>query len=131
MHSTLKKLLPYTVLLVFPAALMVGEWLYARRIHPDGVTNITEHFERLGPPQQIHRIGRRDGIYYYLSGFPDGHPPLLALPSSPPAYIYDHRGHFVTWCSDPGDRCPGWFDTWPTDPKARLDIHTFRKQFAL
>ena len=131
MNSTFKKLLPYALLLLLPVVWIVGEVRYAHRINPEGVRTLSEHFQRIGSPQRIYKVQRADGTFYYLSGFPDGHPPRLALPSSPPAYIYDHSGNFVDWCPDPGDRCPGWFDRWPTDSKAALDINAFRQQFSL
>ena len=103
---------------------------YARSIEPAGIRNVAEHFQRFGAPQLIYRIEREGATYYCLSGFPDGKVPVLALPSAPPAYLYNGRGEFLDWCSDPGDRCPGWWDKWQ-GRNPRVELETFRNEFGL
>ena len=131
MNSTVKKLLPYTLLLGLAAAWIVGEVRYSHRIDPGGIRDLSEHFQRFGSPQRIYRVSRADATFYYLSGFPDGQPPRFAYPSSPPAYIYDQNGRFVDWCSDPGDCSPDWSNRWPMRSELPLEIDAFRQQFSL
>ena len=110
------------------AACWIGsEVYYAKSISPSGVRTVADHFHHFGEPRRIIQFQHDGRTYYELSG--DTHKiPALALPSSPPAYIYDDSGKFVAWCSDPGDQ-PAFRELWPTTNAQLVDSATFRKKY--
>lgn len=113
------------------AAYWIGsETYYARSISPQGITTVTQYFQRFGDPHGVHRI-ERDGKSYYML-FGRGPSPLVfALPSSPPTYVFDDRGAFVEWCPDRGETQSGYNQRWPLTETGRVDVGTFRQRFGL
>ena len=120
----MKRIALFSLLLILPALFVVGEVRYASQIRPTGVRTIAQHLKRFGDPQRVYQVERDGTVYYELQGFPGGHPPHLAVPSSAPAYIYDREGRLIDWCPDPGDM-PQHRQKWPKTSDAPIDIDTF------
>lgn len=119
--------------------LLIAYWVgsenyYASSIRPHGVQTVADHFRRFGEPGRITQLQRDGGIYFELSGFTRKKPvlalPGLALPSSPPAYVYDESGKFGDWCSDPGDQ-PAYRVRWPQTGTQPVEPTTFRQKYGL
>ena len=118
------------VLILLPITWWVGsEFYYARTISPEGVLTVGDFVKRFGKPRLI-RVLERDGKEYYeLSGrIPSV--VTLSFPSSPPAYVFDEQGRFVTWCRDPGDQ-PDYRKEWPFMSTNRVDPGVFNARFQL
>ena len=128
MKPIVKRLLSYGALLLLPASWLGSEFLYAARIRPSDIHTMADHVRRFGEPRYVYEAKRDGGTFYEFTGFSLAAPPLLAVPSSPPAYIYDSYGHFVDWCSDPGDQ-PEHYKKWPRASNAPLDVQTIRHFF--
>jgi hypothetical protein len=119
----------YGALLLLPGAWVASEVFYGIRIRPAGIRTAGDHFRRFGEPQFIYKVQRGGSTFYEFTGFSRSAPPLLAMPSSPPAYIYDQKGNFVGWCSDPGDQ-PAHRQTWPRVSDTPLDKEAVRQRFS-
>lgn len=117
-------------LLLLPGVWLGSEWLYAVRIRPTDVHTASDHFRRFGEPRYVYEVQHAGSTFYEFTGFSHAAPPLLAVPSSPPAYVYDHDGRFVTWCSDPGDQ-PSYRQAWPRVDGALLDMQIVRQRLSL
>ena len=117
-------------ILLAPVLLWVGsEVYYASSIRPHGVRTLADHYRRFGEPRRIFRLQRDGTNYYELSGRTGGFP-VLAFPSSPPAYVYDEAGTLVDWCPDPGDR-PAYRRSWPRTGSEAVDLLVFRQKYGL
>ena len=91
------------VLLAFLLYSLASERYYVRTKSPAGITTVSDYFRRFGEPAFV-RMAQRDGrSYYEFNGRVDPAWWCLALPSGPPAYIFDERGQFIEWCAEPGD----------------------------
>jgi hypothetical protein len=104
-----------------------SEFYYARSIAPREIGTVEDYFDRFGEPRFV-RMVERDGESYYEF---NGHPPrayVIALPSGPPAYIFDSDGRFVAWCADPGDT-PSFRHQWPLQSTNLLDVTSIRAMF--
>ena len=121
--------------ILVPAAVIGGlaaYWIgsevhYARSISPAGISTVREFFDRFQQPRRI-RMVERDGQSYYEF---TGHLPsawIIALPSSPPAYVFDEQGRLVSWCSDPGD-APSHRRTWPLRSTNDVELGVVRQKF--
>ncbi|MEZ0254534.1 MAG: hypothetical protein ACAI37_04615 [Chthoniobacter sp.] len=111
--------------------LLFGMWLsseliYASRICPTRVRTVADHLRRFGAPQFVHEVQHDGSTFYEFTG---SQPSLLALPSSPPAYIYDSQGRLVTWCSDPGDQ-PAFRQSWRRTITLPLDKDAVKRLVA-
>jgi hypothetical protein len=124
-----KRLCVYGVPLLILGAWVASEVLYNIRIRPAGIRTAADHFRRFGEPEVIYQVQRGGSTFYEFTGFSRSAPPLLAVPSSPPAYIYDQNGKFVSWCSDPGDQ-PAYRQTWPRVSETPLDKDAVRQRFS-
>ena len=129
MKPIVKRLFIYGTLLLLPASWLGSEFLYAARIRPSGIHTMADHFRRFGEPRFVYEVQRDGSTFYEFTGFSPAAPPLLAVPSSPPAYIYDSNGRFVDWCSDPGDQ-PKHRQTWPRVSSTSLDIQAVRQRLS-
>ncbi len=124
-----KRLRTVALFLTLPAVWIAGEIRYASRIRPGDVRTVAQHFTVLGCPQAVYLVRHASGeICYELEGFPGGGPPLLAAPSSAPAYIYDGDGTFLDWCVDPGDS-PLYRRKWPRVVGEPINIDAFHAKF--
>jgi len=130
-NPTRKKAILVLVIIISVSLWVASEVYYARSMSPSGVHTVADHYRRFGEPGRITRF-ERDGVAYYeLSGISRRFPTLaLALPSAPPAYIYDESGKFVEWCSDPGDQ-PDFRGRWPVTGGQLVDPSTFRHRYGL
>jgi hypothetical protein len=116
--------------LLIPVLLWVGsEVYYASRIRPHGVRTLAEHYRRFGEPHRISRLHRDGTNYYELSGRASGFP-MIAFPSSPPAYVYDESGTLVDWCPDPGDRA-AYRERWSRAGSQPVEPLVFRQKYGL
>ena len=129
MKPIVKKLLMNGAALLLPASWIGSEIHYAVRIRPTDIHTVADHCRRFGEPRFVYEVARGGSNYYEFSGFPPAGPPVLAFPSSAPAYIYDSKGRFVTWCSDPGDE-PNHRKTWPRVSTTSIDIQTVRQRLS-
>lgn len=129
MKPLVKRLCFYGALLFLPCVWIGSEVLYAVHIRPTGVHTVADHVRRFGEPQFVYEVVRDGRTYYEFTGFSPAAPPLLAVPSSAAAYIYDQKGQFTDWCSDPGDS-PAYRQAWPRVPDMRLDIQTVRERIS-
>lgn len=102
---------------------------YARRISPENISTLNDYFTRFGRPEHIFATERTGKSYYLVSG---NGPALLlgALPSSPPGYIFNEEGRFVTWSRDPGDD-PQFRQTWATESLKELEVEDVEGKFNL
>ena len=117
-------------MVILPLAYAAGsELYYARSISPSGLTNVQDYFNRFGEPSRIGEVSRNGRTYYEFNGHL---PPiyLFAHPSSPPAYVFDDKGKFVTWCKDPGDDAL-YHETWQRNGEYQIDIGSLKKRFAI
>lgn len=117
-------------LLLFAALLAtwyLSEVNYARRIAPGEISTIPDYFARFGDPQAVRLVLSEGRTYYEFVGAVK--PPLsFALPSSPPAYIFDQHGNFITWSSDPGDD-PRHRQGWPLQDTNQIAVQTLKQEF--
>ncbi|MGI8481363.1 MAG: hypothetical protein ACR2H1_05475 [Limisphaerales bacterium] len=129
MKPTTKRLFFYGAILLLPASWIGSEFLYAARIRPGSIRTVAAHFQRFGEPRFVYEVQHDGSTFYEFTGFTRTQLPLLAVPSSPPAYIYDADGKLVDWCSDPGDQ-PKHRQTWPRVSTTPLDIQAVRQRFS-
>jgi hypothetical protein len=106
-----------------------SELYYGHSISPRGISTVRDFFDRFGEPRLIRMVERNGRSYYEFSGrLP---PPLVfALPSDPPAYVFDEEGRFVTWCTDPGD-APDYRREWRLQSTNSVEIRIARQKFGL
>jgi hypothetical protein len=122
-------LVPVAVVGGLAAYWLSSEVHYARSISPAGISTVHDFFDRFGEPRRI-RMVERDGQSYYEF---TGHLPsawVIALPSDPPAYVFDEQGRFSDWCSDPGD-VPSHRRTWPLRSTNQIEVGVVRQKFGL
>jgi hypothetical protein len=125
MRISRSNLIASAVIGLLGAYWLCSELYYCHRISPEGVATVQDYFDRFGEPRFV-RLIQRDGQTYYEF---NGHPPpayVIAMPSGPPAYVFDLDGGFVTWCSDPGDK-PGYRRSWPLQSTELLDVGLVRQ----
>ena len=89
------------------------EVIYSQSKAPTGIATINDFYDRFRKSSRAYVVIVDDREYLCLSGpLPSKWP--LALPSSPPVYVFDKQGMFVDWCSDPGDNFE-WSQKWLND----------------
>ncbi len=111
-RTRLRKILGVSALVLIPITFLVGsEVWYARSVRPDGIATTADFFARFGQPRHVRTVQRGGKMYSEYQGPLPG-PFVLAVPSSPSAFIFDDHGNFVEFCFDPGDS-PTWRDKWP------------------
>src|SRR5690349_4786304 len=81
-------------LLVFGTAVIDGI-----RINPRGISTVTDHFRRFGPPRFAWSHQRDGRELIELSGPPVRFWQVFSI-SGPPGYLYDDTGRLVDWCPD-------------------------------
>lgn len=102
---------------------------HARSISPQGISTVREFVDRFGNPRRIQMVQRNGQAYYEFTGqLPSSW--SAAVPSAPPAYVFDEQGRFVAWCSDPGD-IPSYRRTWPLQSTNRVEIGLVKEKFGL
>jgi hypothetical protein len=100
---------------------------YARSVSPAGVATARDFFNRFGDPILVRMVERDGRSFYEFTGrFPGSW--SAAVPSSPPAYVFDEQGQFVSWCRDPGD-APSHRQTWPLQSTNHVEIAVIREKF--
>ena len=100
---------------------------YLHKMVPRDVSDIAGYFRRFGEPQRA-RLLERDGKRFYEF---QGHLPpgvALAYVSAPPAYVFDEQGHFIDWCSDPGDQ-PDYYRRWPFSGTNWIEPAVLKQKF--
>lgn len=112
------------------AAYWVGSEIhYARSISPKGISTVREFFDRFGEPRRIRMVQRDGQSFYEFTGrLPSSW--SAAVPSAPPAYVFDEQGRFTAWCRDPGD-APSYRRTWPLQSTNQVEIGLVRERFGL
>ena len=126
----LRNAVEWTVALLLPLAYLVGsELYYARSISPDGISTVSDFVDRFGEPRRVLRVQHEGQSYYEFTG---RLPPVfvLALPSAPPAYVFDEQGQFKAWCRDPGD-IPSYRQAWPLQSTNPVDIGLIKERLGL
>src|SRR5207302_9745591 len=98
------------IVLLLPLYWIVSEFCYVWSVVPTGVSTVDDYFQNFGPPSYVRVMQRNDKIYYEILGQARGSRQWVgsicvfaALPSGPPAYIFDGNGHLVEWTPDSGD----------------------------
>jgi hypothetical protein len=130
MTANQRQIVGWMALILLPIAYLVGSQIYyARSISPAGIATVRDYFDRFGEPRQI-RMVERDGQSCYE--FTGQFPPIgvFAVPSAPPAYVFDEQGRFVGWCSDPGDT-PSHRQTWTLQSPDDVEVDVIRQKFKL
>lgn len=117
-------LLTFAGLLVAWYASEIG---YARRISPQDIVTIEDFFDQFGEPRAVRIVQSEGKSFYEFSGLQRA-PLSFAIPSTPPAYIFDEEGRFVTWSKDPGDD-PRHRRKWPLQGTNRVAIWTLKQKF--
>lgn len=104
-----------------------SEVTYARQKTPTGISTVADFFDRFDVPAFAREIELNGQLYIELVG---PLPPRwsIALPSGRPAYVFDAKGNFIDWCSDPGD-APSWRDQWPISDATPISIDEVRTRF--
>ena len=102
---------------------------YAGQIVPNGIAAVPDFFRRFGEPRSVQKL-RKDGQSYYELRGPLPSRWILAIPSSPPAYVFDETGRYVTWCRDPGDM-PKYRVQWPLESTNYVDIKFLKQKFGM
>jgi len=120
--------LTFALLLALLVYFVASAVYHAGTKSPDGMSNASEYFQRFGEPSFIRMVEREGQTYYEFNGHVD--PPwwCLALPSGPPAYIFDERGTFVEWCYDPGDT-PSYRRRWPFKSTDHVNVAEVKRKF--
>jgi hypothetical protein len=125
-----REILGAAAIIVTLLAYSIGSEIYYRRtISPKGILTVNDFLERFGEPRRIRMVTREGRSYYEFTGHLPS-PWLAAVPSAPPAYIFDEQGQFSGWCSDPGD-APSYRRTWPLLSTNAVDLTVVRKTLGL
>jgi hypothetical protein len=124
-----KSVLPIIGLLALLGYLVHSEVTYARLKDPTGIATVADYYQRFQMSSRAS-IVRVDEIEYICLTGPLPPKWSLALPSSPPEYVFDQQGTFVDWCSDPGDT-PSWNRKWMTIAKTPLSDAEVRARLGL
>jgi hypothetical protein len=111
MRVTRKIVLPVALLGSFLAYWIGSEVTYAQRISPRGISTASDFVLRFGEPERVRLLSHGGQVFYEFTG-PLPSSWMLAPVSAPPAYVFDERGRFVTWCRDPGE-LPAYRGQWP------------------
>jgi hypothetical protein len=125
-----------TIVGIFAVCLSLGIWSVASERYyvgikrPEGILTVEDYFLRFGEPSFVRMVERDGQSYYEFNGFVD--PPwwCLAVPSGPPAYIFDERGKFIEWCADPGDGAP-YRRRWPLRSTDEVNVASVKRKFDL
>lgn len=118
------------VVAVLPAYWLGSEAYYARQISPRGVTTASDFFKRFGEPRSVFILERDGKDYYEFRGFLPPPKLLGAVPSGPPAYVFDEQGHFVTWCNDIGDNNV-YRQQWPFNSTNKLELNAVKQKLGI
>ena len=102
---------------------------YLRRISPKGITTVRDFFDRFGEPRRVRMLQREGKSYYEFTGQLPGSW-SVAVPSAPPAYVFDEQGQFTTWCRDPGD-APNYRRSWRLQSTNHIEVRMIREKFGL
>ena len=113
-------------------ALSIWSWnQYVKCLQPKGIVKVSDYFDRFGEPRSIVVIQLNGSNYYRIVGkFPNCPSGALALPSSYPAYLFDESGHYVSWCTDPGDIGYLWPKGWD-GMGSLVELKSFEKEFGI
>ena len=106
-----------------------GEVSCARLKDPTGISTVVDFYDRFHVSSRASILHVDNAEYFCLYG---PLPPRwsLAVPSSPPVYLFDDEGKFVDWCSDPGDH-PSWNQKWMTNRGVPLSDSEVRNRLEL
>jgi len=118
----------FTILLcLLLAYCSFDQWHYSKSVTPNGVTTVSDFYNRFGTPVSIETVEQKGTTYYRLSS---QNPQYTSkIQSAPPAYIFDSSGHLVDWCSDPGDD-GAFLDKWYHHGQ-HIDPAVFQKKFGI
>ncbi|MBX7259717.1 MAG: hypothetical protein K1Y02_25400 [Candidatus Hydrogenedentes bacterium] len=114
-------------LMVAVIAVWIGsEVNYARRINPKGkFGTLQEYLARHPDTTRIYKTEKNGNQYIIAHGKVDA---PLALPSSPPAYVFDSSGKLIDWAKDPGDNS-NFQDKWRSDKREAITRKEIEKTF--
>ena len=121
------------IAVTLPAALFLG-WLgselyySSRNSLPESVTTYHQFLETMPEPAELELVKVSGHSYLLVIG------PLaggLALPSGPPAYVFDSTGRLVAWTLDSGED-PDFTSRWwlPSNPRRSITSEQARERFA-
>ena len=125
----IKSAAPIIGLLSLLGFFLHSEATYARLKDPAGIATVADFYQRFQISSRAS-IVRVDEIEYICLTGPLPPNWSLALPSSPPEYVFDQQGTFVDWCSDPGDT-PSWNRKWMPNVKTPLSDVEVRARLGL
>lgn len=111
----------FLVLAVF-AVSFIAERGYMKQVRPEGVTHISEFISRFPSRIGVYRVDYAGQQHVLVLTRPPS--AGLALPSGPPAYVFDSNGRLVTWSADTGDD-PEFSRTWPTGSSNQMSADAF------
>ena len=118
------------VVALLPTYWIGSEVYYACQISPHGIATVSDFFKQFGEPKSIYTVKQGEKYYYEFVGFLPPPKLLGALPSGPPAYVFDQQGHFVNWCSDIGDN-DVFHQQWPLNSTNKLELRTVKQKLGL
>ncbi len=109
--------------IILAGGAFVGWWIhsehsYARHVSPEGVTDLRGFLARYGEIDHAFTI-ERGTTQYFVATLPVGSG--LALPSGPPAYVFDSEGRLVDWSGDTGDDSR-YKHAWPRDQMHPIEV---------
>lgn len=98
------------VLCLMVAPFVVGEIRWAKLNRPEGqFSTAAEYVERGRLPSKVTKVKSGQQTAYVALGTLDDYG--WALPSGPPAYVFDSKGKLIDWSGDTGDD-PGFREKW-------------------
>ncbi len=123
-------LVPIVFLLVLFGYWLVSEYIYLNSITPPKeMVDVKGYFHHFKEPLKIYVVENTGEKFYQFYGqLPGSY--SLALPSSPPAYVFNEKGEFVEWCRDPGDS-PSFREKWKIKVGESSNLTIIKKQFQI
>ena len=123
-----------SLVIALPLALIVAlicvwagcEIYHARSSSAEGIGTYEAYRSSLPPPRAVRSI-TKDGQVFYVFFGPIRAP--LALPSGPPAYIFDQNGKLIDWALDSGEN-PRFSSMWRDHQGREIEIIEFEQILA-
>ncbi len=114
--------------LIVVGTTVVGAWLYsehayAQHVRPTGISDLRGFLARYSEVDRSFKIARGADQYFVVTlRVSSG----MALPSGPPAYVFDARGRLVDWSMDTGED-PRYISAWPPDEMQQIDLSALKE----
>ncbi len=124
----LKRISIVGAIVILGGVALIGSWFYsersyARRVRPDGISDLRGFLARHSEVDRAFKIQRGENQYFVATlRVSSG----MALPSGPPAYVFDATGRLVDWSADTGED-PRYLTAWPPDQMHQIDLGELKR----